>query len=284
MLLCMGASPLLTPPMCHHSQPPLLSMMVGAVYEATQDQGFLAEAFAALETEHSYWTRPPKAVRVAAADGSVHSLARYYADTVSPRPESYRHASLSARLPFILGPLTHAQQLLLGGVLPCMEHNRGWHACREDTATAAGCKDAGAAAALYRELASAAESGWDFSSRWMADPDDVASMRTTRVIPADLNAFLCRMEADMQGFAKAGRPEPQPYMGFLESTQSGVTTVSWYLQVLGDTEKADFYQQAHLARRQAMTTLMLDMAYACWRDLLLGAESGQLSVCMHLTC
>ena len=77
-----------------------------------------------------------------------------------------------------------------------------WHACREDVATAAGCADASAAAALHRELASAAESGWDFSSRWMADPDDLASMRTTRIVPADLNAFLCRMEADMHCFAQ----------------------------------------------------------------------------------
>ena len=85
------------------SQPPLLSMMVGAVYEATQDLGFLREAFSALETEYSYWTRPPKAIRIAALDGTVHSLARYCADTASPRPESYRRAIFSAILFFISG-------------------------------------------------------------------------------------------------------------------------------------------------------------------------------------
>lgn len=38
---------------------------------------------------------------------------------------------------------------------------------REDAALAAGMAPA-AACALHRELASGAESGWDFSSRWCA--------------------------------------------------------------------------------------------------------------------
>jgi hypothetical protein len=72
---------------------------------------------------------------------------------------------------------------------------------REDAATAAGCADAAKAAALHRDIASAAESGWDFSSRWLGTPGDLATARTTRIIPADLNAFLCQMEANMQHFA-----------------------------------------------------------------------------------
>ena len=40
---------------------------------------------------------------------------------------------------------------------------------REDIALAAGLAPA-AAAALFRELASGAESGWDFSSRWCMPP------------------------------------------------------------------------------------------------------------------
>lgn len=42
--------------------------------------------------------------------------------------------------------------------------------CREDVETAAQAGlDAAAQRRLWRELASAAESGWDFSSRWLAD-------------------------------------------------------------------------------------------------------------------
>lgn len=50
----------------------------------------------------------------------------------------------------------------------------------------------------YREIASTAESGWDFSSRW--------GLKTTHVIPADLNSFLLMMEKNMQLFAQVVLP------------------------------------------------------------------------------
>lgn len=75
--------------------------------------------------------------------------------------------------------------------------------CREDVATAAqlgGSEEE--QRRLYRDIASAAESGWDFSSRWMADGHTLTTIQTTRVIPADLNAFLFKMETDLAHFAE----------------------------------------------------------------------------------
>ncbi len=51
-----------------------------------------------------------------------------------------------------------------------------------------------AAKEKYREIATTAESGWDFSSRW--------GQKTSHVIPVDLNCFLLMMERNMQRFAK----------------------------------------------------------------------------------
>ena len=52
---------------------------------------------------------------------------------------------------------------------------------------------------LFTNLASAAESGWDFSSRWLATrgplAHQLASIRTTSIVPVDLNAILCSNEA-----------------------------------------------------------------------------------------
>ena len=74
---------------CHGcSQPPMLSNMVMAVYEATQDDEFLAYALPLLVSEHDYWTSAPKQVTVATADGTF-NLSRFYADWFAPRPESY---------------------------------------------------------------------------------------------------------------------------------------------------------------------------------------------------
>ena len=47
---------------------------------------------------------------------------------------------------------------------------------------------------LYRDLRAGAESGWDFSSRWLADPGDLSTIRTTRIVPVDLNALLYGLE------------------------------------------------------------------------------------------
>jgi alpha,alpha-trehalase len=47
---------------------------------------------------------------------------------------------------------------------------------------------------LYRDLRSAAESGWDFSSRWFHDGKTMESIHTTDIIPVDLNALLVHLE------------------------------------------------------------------------------------------
>ncbi len=47
---------------------------------------------------------------------------------------------------------------------------------------------------LFRDLRAAAESGWDFSSRWLADGRTLATIRTTRIVPVDLNSLLYGLE------------------------------------------------------------------------------------------
>ncbi|MDE3234602.1 MAG: alpha,alpha-trehalase TreF [Bacteroidota bacterium] len=47
---------------------------------------------------------------------------------------------------------------------------------------------------LYRHLRAAAESGWDFSSRWCSDPLSLATIHTTDIIPVDLNCLLYYLE------------------------------------------------------------------------------------------
>jgi alpha,alpha-trehalase len=49
-------------------------------------------------------------------------------------------------------------------------------------------------AMLYRNLRAAAESGWDFSSRWLADGRHLRTIRTTDLVPIDLNSLLYGME------------------------------------------------------------------------------------------
>ena len=63
------------------------------------------------------------------------------------------------------------------------------------------------AAEVYRDLRAAAESGWDFSSRWFADGRTLATIHTTDLIPPDLNALLHHLElAIARGCALTNEP------------------------------------------------------------------------------
>lgn len=48
---------------------------------------------------------------------------------------------------------------------------------------------------LYLHLRAGAESGWDFSSRWFADVNDIRTIHTADIIPVDLNCLLYQLES-----------------------------------------------------------------------------------------
>jgi alpha,alpha-trehalase len=49
-------------------------------------------------------------------------------------------------------------------------------------------------ARFYRNARASAESGWDFSSRWMRDSSDLRTLETTELIPVDLNSLMYNAE------------------------------------------------------------------------------------------
>ncbi|ATY31069.1 alpha,alpha-trehalase TreF [Sphingomonas psychrotolerans] len=79
--------------------------------------------------------------------------------------------------------------------------NRYWDDCaaprdeswREDVELSR-CVPKRDSGALWRDIRAAAESGWDFSSRWLGDAHSLETIRTTRLLPIDLNALLFGLE------------------------------------------------------------------------------------------
>lgn len=47
---------------------------------------------------------------------------------------------------------------------------------------------------MYLDLRAGAESGWDFSSRWFVDPQDISTIHTTDMVAVDLNCLLYHLE------------------------------------------------------------------------------------------
>jgi alpha,alpha-trehalase len=61
--------------------------------------------------------------------------------------------------------------------------------------------------ALYRNIRASAESGWDFSSRWMRDSSDLRTLETTALVPVDLNSLLYHSERTIAALRLArGKP------------------------------------------------------------------------------
>ena len=153
------------------SQPPFFAAMVG-LYAAATDTARALRYLDALEAEHAFWMGG--------------------ADRLAPG-EAHRRVV----------------RLRDGAVL-----NRYWddradprpEAYREDYERAQSLPEA-EREAFYRNVRATAESGWDFSSRWMSDPSDLRTLRTTRLVPIDLNSLLYHAERTIAALRRfRGRP------------------------------------------------------------------------------
>ncbi len=66
---------------------------------------------------------------------------------------------------------------------------------------------------IYRDIRAAAESGWDFSSRWFENDHKLQSINTTRILPVDLNCLLYHLEyALARAYAYTGNVKMYEHM------------------------------------------------------------------------
>ena len=84
-------------------------------------------------------------------------------------------------------------------------------------------------AELYRDLRAGAASGWDFSSRWFDDPKNLSTIRTTDIVPVDLNALLFHLENTLARASKAAdkASDSQRYAGMAEKRQAAINRYLW---------------------------------------------------------
>lgn len=110
---------------------------------------------------------------------------------------------------------------------------------------------------MYRDLRAAAESGWDFSTRWLAEDGDgqpstqLHTICTTRILPVDLNCFLHALEMEIARLARA----------------------------TGDVATADDFDARAHRRCEAIRSVFWDEAAGCFvdHDLQLGRRRRALT-------
>lgn len=88
---------------------------------------------------------------------------------------------------------------------------------------------------LYNDLRSAAESGWDFSSRWFTGAD-FSTTQTTNIVPVDLNCLLFNLEMTLAKAAdqKGDRELAERYRDRFRKRKKLINTYLW-------NEDAGFY-------------------------------------------
>ncbi|KAJ2779152.1 hypothetical protein H4R18_004183 [Coemansia javaensis] len=198
------------------SQPPMLALMVKLYYGRTGDAAFVREALPLLQREHQYWADRHSVEVQCGVNNETLVLSRYYSDVDVPRPEAY-----------------------------AVDYQLAHNASATDTARHR---------QIYADMATGAESGWDYSTRWVRDPDApgdrlLQTIRTRQVVPVDLNAILYQAEVAIAELADA----------------TGAR--------LPDNED---YRTAASRRRRAMEHLLLDPESALFGDYVL-EEGGRRS-------
>ncbi|WP_323121331.1 alpha,alpha-trehalase TreA [Burkholderia alba] len=140
------------------SQPPFFAYMVALAAKAEGDRVY-QKYLPALRKEYAYWMQGERTTRRGDATRNV---------VVMPDGSvlnRYWDASATPRDESYLEDVQTAQQ---AGGRPAPE--------------------------VWRDLRAAAESGWDFSSRWFGDNQTLATIRTTAIVPVDLNSLMFNLE------------------------------------------------------------------------------------------
>lgn len=98
---------------------------------------------------------------------------------------------------------------------------------------------------LFRHLRAAAESGWDFSSRWFKDKS-FASIHTTEIIPVDLNCLLLHLEQTLaEAYQLAGNSlKSAEYFSLSTKRKIAIKKYCW------NEEKKFFFDFDFVANKQ----------------------------------
>ncbi|SFM93491.1 alpha,alpha-trehalase [Izhakiella capsodis] len=82
---------------------------------------------------------------------------------------------------------------------------------------------------VWRDLRAGAASGWDFSSRWFDNPNDLASIRTTAILPVDLNALLYHLEVTLAKASKLNNDAAASshFAELAKNRQQAINRVLW---------------------------------------------------------
>ncbi len=132
---------------------------------------------------------------------------------------------------------------------------------------------------IYRDLRAGAASGWDFSSRWMDDPNQLGSIRTTSIVPVDLNALMYQLEKTLAHASTAAKDDAaaKQYQQLADTRQKAIEANMWNAK---EGWYADYDLKRNAVRSQltaaALFPLYVNLASKDRADKMAGVTRAQL--------
>ncbi|MFO7719572.1 MAG: alpha,alpha-trehalase TreF [Gillisia sp.] len=217
------------------SQPPFYSLMVDVLAKSKSDAVYTSYLETLLK-EYNFWMTGSESLTptsnsnkrvVRLEDGTI--LNRYWDENNTPRPESYREDVETATLAILEFP----------------------NLKRED---------------VYRDLRAGAESGWDFSSRWLTDDKEdgfkLSSIHTTHIIPIDLNSLLYHLEETIYK-AYGIKGDSKNYVIFKQKAIARKNAIQKYLW----NDKKEFFMDYNFEKRESTPVYSLAGVYPLFFEL-----------------
>lgn len=146
---------------------------------------------------------------------------------------------------------------------------------REDLATAEKSR-AVDAARVFLDLRAAAESGWDFSSRWFADETRIETIMTTDIVPIDLNCLLHELEV---AIAHCYDVLKQPLLK-RQFTSKAAARADAIRQYFWDDETGFFYDY-NFRTGQLMSRATLAAAFPLYAGIATKAQAGRVAAMLE---
>ncbi|KAK2465281.1 hypothetical protein APHAL10511_002635 [Amanita phalloides] len=212
------------------SQPPLFIQMLARYIAASGDKDILKRAIPLAEKELAWWGNQ-RSVQVSSPfSNRTFKMYRYDVNNTAPRPESY------------IDDYTLANSPASGPALNETEE-----------------------AALYAELASGAETGWDYSSRWFYDGFGAQGLRSLNVrstIPVDLNSILYKNHILLAGlYGSSNHTAASGHKSAAAALREGILDLFW------DQTKLAFYD-FNLRTNARNTVFSTATFYPLWSGIL----------------
>ncbi|MGY8563958.1 alpha,alpha-trehalase TreA [Paracidovorax citrulli] len=205
------------------SQPPFFSLMVDLLATHEGDDAY-RRYLPQLRTEHAFWMRGAEGLAPGAASERV----------VRMNDGSLLNRYWDAR---------------------AVPRTESW---TDDLATAATVPDR-APSQVYRDLRAGAESGWDFSSRWLVHPAELGSIHTTEIVPVDLNSLLFHLETTIARASRAAgdRSVARDFARQAEQRKRAINALLW-------DERQGWYADRDLERGTPRPALTAAALFPLW--------------------